>query len=66
MTGKEAKTVLQMIVNQMQYTHNKLNKSDETSNTFVRDFYEAVKIACDAIDMIEDRLDIDGGGKLDE
>ena len=64
MTPEEAKIVLRSIAGIMGLTG--LKNKDEKYIEVCKDFMEAVNIACDAIDMTEDRLNIEDGGKQDD
>ena len=64
MTGEESKIVLRGMVGLMSLVQ--MQKPDETFSAYLVKIDEAVEIACAAIDMTEDRLDIDSGGKQDE
>ena len=64
MTSEEAKIVLKGMVGLMNLVQ--MQKPDETFSAYLVKINEAVEISCTAIDMTEDRLDIDSGGKQDE
>lgn len=61
MSGNDAKNVLRGMIGIMALVN--LQKPDTSFSMVLKDFAEAVDIACTAIDMTEDRLDIDNGGK---
>lgn len=64
MSGEEAKIVLRGMVGLMNLVQ--LQKPDESFSAYLVKLNEAIEISCTAIDMTEDRLDIDGGGKQNE
>lgn len=59
MSGEEAKIVLKGMVGLMKLVN--MQKPDITFGTFLTKMDEAVEVSCAAIDMVNDRLDIDGG-----
>lgn len=61
MSGEEAKTVLRGMIGLMSIVN--MQKPDPNFGAVLCKFSEAVEISCAAIDMVEDRLDIDGGDK---
>ena len=64
MTGEEAKIVLRGMVSLMKMVQ--MQKPDPLFKTYLNKMDEAVEISCAAIDMSEDRLNIDDGGKKDD
>ena len=59
MSGEEAKAILRGMVGIMRMVN--IQKPDETFKSYLGKLNEAVELSCMAIDMTEDRLDIDGG-----
>lgn len=59
MSGEEAKTILRGIVGLMNMVN--MKNPDPLFGSYLEKMGEAVEISCAAIDMTEDRLDIEGG-----
>lgn len=63
MTGEEAKAIMRGAVGLMVVVNNTSGNPDPNLRQFVCKLSEAIELACTAIDMNEDRLTIDNGGK---
>lgn len=59
MSGEEAKTILRGMVSIMKMVN--MKNSDPLFGSYLEKMNEAVEVSCAAIDMTEDRLDIEGG-----
>lgn len=59
MSGKEAKAVLRGMISLMKMVN--MKNPDPVFGSYIEEMDEAVEVSCAAIDMTEDRLDIEGG-----
>ena len=59
MSGEEAKVVLRGMVSIMKMVN--MKSPDPLFGSYLEKMSEAVEVSCAAIDMTEDRLDIEGG-----